>query len=311
MKFIRSTLIALAVLCAAAAVFHFVKNPEKRRLDAAARELVPGSFVALSGGTTHYEIGGPDTGRVALLVHGFSVPGYIWDSTYYALGMAGYRVIRYDLFGRGFSDRPNASYDGTFYDAQVSDLLDSLRVTGPVDLFGLSFGGFVVAHFASTHPARVRTLTLVDPVTTAGTPPAILRMPFIGAYVFQTMRVPTMADGQPGDFLHPERFPGWADRYRSQTRYRGFGRSLRRSLIATAGTDYSALYASIRAAGIPVLLVWGKQDPVVPIANAEIVTRAIPTTEFFAVDSAGHLPHLEQAQAVNARLLSFLAAHPK
>ena len=55
-----------------------------------------------------------------------------------------------------------------------------------------------------------------------------------------------------------------------------------------------------------LLLVWGTQDTTLPISDAENVTRAIPTTEFFAVDSAGHLPHLEQAAAFNARLLDFL-----
>ncbi len=310
MKFIRPLFMALAVFCGAAAVFHYVRNPEKSRLDDAARATAGGSFVTLSGGTTHYEVAGPDTGRVVLLVHGFSVPAYIWDSTFYSLSANGFRVIRYDLYGRGFSDRPNVAYDGAFYDAQVGELLDSLRVTGPVDLFGLSFGGFVVAHFASTHPTRVRTLTLVDPVTAAGSVPTALKLPLVGAYLFQTLRVPYMAEGQPGDFLHPERFPGWADRYRPQTRYRGFGRSLRSSLIHISHADFGAIYESVSSAGTPVLLVWGKQDPVVPIANAAIVTSAIPTTEFFAVDSAGHLPHLEQAQAVNARLLAFLAAHP-
>ena len=47
--------------------------------------------------------------------------------------------------------------------AQLIELLDSLRVTGPVDLMGLSFGGFVTGHYVPGHVARVRTLTLVDP----------------------------------------------------------------------------------------------------------------------------------------------------
>ncbi len=263
----------------------------------------------LSAGATHYEVAGPDTGRVAVLVHGFSVPAYIWDSTYHALAGAGYRVIRYDLFGRGWSDRPNAAYDGAFYDAQLGGLLDSLRVTGPVDLFGLSFGGFVVAHFATTHPERVRTLVLVDPVTKGRELPTIIRTPVIGPYLWQVTAVPPMADNQASDFLHPEQFPGWADRYRPQMRYRGFGRSLRRSAIALGSTDFPTLYASIARAGTPVLLVWGKQDPTLPIADAANVTRPIPTAEFFPVDSAGHLPHLEQTAQFNARMFAFLAAH--
>jgi len=286
-------------------------NPERRTLDAAARRGAPGRSVTLESGVTQYEIAGPDTGRVAVLVHGFSVPSYIWDSTFYALSAAGHRVVRYDLFGRGWSDRPDAGYDGPFFEAQLTGLLDSLGITEPVDLFGLSFGGFVAAQFAAEHPERVRTLVLVDPLTTASDVPMILKTPVIGSYIWQVQAVPAMPAGQPTDFLHPEQFPGWAERYEPQMQYRGFGRALRRSRLALSEVNFPATYARIRDAGTPVLLVWGKQDRTLPIGDAENVTRVITATEFFAVDSAGHLPHLEQTQAFNARMFSFLAAHPR
>jgi pimeloyl-ACP methyl ester carboxylesterase len=212
------------------------------------------------------------------------------------------------LFGRGWSDRPDAAYDGAFYDAQLNGLLDSLGIVDPIDLFGLSFGGFVVAHYASGHPTRVRSLTLVDPGTRSGNAPGILGAPILGNYIFQTTAMPGAADRQTGDFLHPERFPGWADRYRPQMQYRGFGRSLRRTILAGGEADFPAYYDAIAAAGIPVLLIWGKEDTVLPIGNATDVTSRIAHAEFFAVDSAGHLPHLEQAALVRAKMLAFLGA---
>ena len=308
-KAIRGILV-VAGLFAVAGGYYVYKNPETRTLDAKARAGASGAFVALRGGTTRYEVAGPDRGRVAVLVHGFSVPAYIWDPTFTALSAAGYRVIRYDLFGRGLSDRPDAAYDGPFYDAQLDDLLGSLHVTEPVDLFGLSFGGYVVAHYAAAHPQRIRTLTLVDPVTLRRVLPWYVKAPIIGPYLFQVTAIPPMADNQASDFLHPERFPGWADRYRPQMQYQGFGRALRRSAITLTTADFEGMYAAVAKAGIPVLLVWGKQDTTVPIANAENVRRSIPTLEFFAVDSSGHLPHLEQTEAFNARMFAFLEAHP-
>lgn len=304
-------LTAVLVLILALPVGYYVYvNPENVALDDVGRAEVAGQYIALSGGTTRYEVSGPDTGRVAVLVHGFSVPSYIWDSTYHALSRAGHRVIRYDLFGRGWSDRPDGAYDGAFFDAQLGELLDSLRVGGPVDLFGLSFGGFVAAHFASTHPQRVRTLVLVDPVTASAQTPTIMAKPVIGPLLWQVRVVPTMADNQASDFLHPENFPGWADRYRPQMRFRGFGRALLRSRLELGKADFPAIYAKLTQWGTPVLLVWGKQDQTLPIAEAENLTRAIPTAEFFPVDSSGHLPHLEQTAAFNARMFAFLAAHP-
>ena len=290
--------------------YYVYVNPERLALDDEGRAEVGGRYASLSAGVTRYEVAGPDTGRVAVLVHGFSVPAYIWDSTYRALSRAGHRVIRYDLFGRGWSDRPDGAYDGAFYDTQLGELLDSLRVTGPVDLFGLSFGGFVAAHFASTHPQRVRTLVLVDPMTAAPATPKFLSVPVIGPAFWQTQVVPTMDDNQTSDFLHPENFPGWAERYRPQMRFRGFGRALLRSRVAAGTVDFPAMYAKIAQWGTPVLLVWGKQDQTLAIADAEQVTRAIPAAEFFPVDSSGHLPHLEQTAVFNARIFAFLAAHP-
>ncbi|MBS1241135.1 MAG: putative hydrolase, partial [Gemmatimonadetes bacterium] len=135
---------------------YLTRNPEHATLDAGVREAAGGQFVTLSDGVTHYDISGPADGAPVALVHGFSVPGYIWDSTVAALTGAGYRVLRYDLFGRGFSDRPDVSYDADLYDRQLGELLDSTGFRGRVHVMGLSFGGFVTGTFAGRHlePAR-------------------------------------------------------------------------------------------------------------------------------------------------------------
>lgn len=311
MKLLRALWI-VALLAGGAAGYHEYKNPEQRPLDAAARTAAaaPGAYATLGDGVTYYEAAGPAEGRVAVLVHGFSVPSYIWDPTFAALRDAGYRVIRYDLYGRGLSDRPDASYNGAFYDKQLDELLAALKVNGPVDLFGLSFGGYVTAHYASTHPQRVRTLNLVDP---SNTPPTLswkFSTPLLGPYLFQVGAVPTMADNQASDFLHPEKFPGWAERYRPQMQYEGFGRALYRSRLNLASTDFDAIYATIARNGTPVQLIWGKQDPVIPVAQAARIRRAIPALEYFEIDQAGHLPQMEQTAIFNQRMLAYLEAHP-
>ena len=296
----------VVVLLLAAAAYGVWKNPEHATLDAASRAGAPGKFMALSRGTTHYEMAGPDSARLVVLVHGFSVPSYIWDSTFAGLTATGHRVLRYDLYGRGLSDRPAGDYDGALYDDQLGGLLDSLRVAGPVDLVGLSFGGYVTAHFIGTHPSRVHTLTLVDPVAQAGALPSVLSMPVLGAWIWQTTRVPGMADNQLSDFLHPEHYPTWPDQYRPQMRYKGFGHALLSTRQLISHTNFDSLYAGVARTGIPVLLIWGRQDQTVPFPLSDVVRRNIPAAEFFPVDSAGHLPHIEHAQLVNARLSAFL-----
>lgn len=304
----RLTGIAVAFLLTVAVALGYreYRSPENSALDDAARAGAGGEYVALDDGVTHYELRGPASGRQVVLVHGFSVPYYIWDSTAVRLTDAGYRVLRYDLFGRGTSDRPRADYDGAFYDAQLEGLLDSLRIEGPVDLIGLSFGGFVTAHFVATHTDRVRTLTLIDPSTGGGGLPARFGLPVIGPWLWQVQRVPGMAEGQASDFLHPENHPDWVERYRPQMRFRGFGRALLSTIRAGAAVNFDTLYANVAKTGVPVLLIWGRQDRTVPFRQSEVVRRNIPSVEFLPVDSAGHLPHMEQAATVHERLIRFL-----
>jgi pimeloyl-ACP methyl ester carboxylesterase len=308
-RLLRGVVFVLLAAVAVASGLFLMRNPERAPIDEAARRAASAQSMQLTVGSTHYDVTGPDTGRTVVLVHGFSVPMYIWDSTVSALSAAGFRVVRYDMFGRGYSDRPDAPYDGAFYTQQLDELLDTLRVTEPVDLMALSFGGFVAGHFVPARRERVRTLTLVDPVATSTPVPGFLSWPLVGAWIWQVTQVPGMADNQAADFLHPERFPGWDDAYRPQMRFRGFGRALLRSAMASSRVNYDSLYAAVGRTGVPVLLVWGRQDRTVPFEQSEVVRRAIPALQFAPIDSAGHLPHMEQSAATHAQIKAFLALH--
>lgn len=306
----KRALIVLAVLVVAAIAWVVIRNPEHLDLTAEARQGVPGQFATLSDGVTHYEVGGPEDGPRVMLVHGFSVPSYIWDSTFVALTTAGFRVARYDTYGRGWSDRPDVPYTLALYDRQLGDLLDSLGWDEPVHLIGLSFGGPVTGQFTAQHPTRVRTLTLVDPAAgQLGSVPSFFGWPVIGEALFQAIAVPTMADGQASDFVNPGKWPDWADRYRVQQQYRGFGRSLLRTRLDNNGVSLDSIYARVGATGRPSLLLWGTEDQTVPIARAADVQRAIPHIEFHAIERAGHLPHMERSDVLHPLLLTFLRAH--
>ena len=88
-----SAIVAVVVLSWGIYVY---ADPEQRELDDTARAEMPGQFVKLSDGYTHYEIAGPADRPVVVLAAGFSVPYYIWDPTFAALTAAGFRVLRYD-----------------------------------------------------------------------------------------------------------------------------------------------------------------------------------------------------------------------
>jgi len=299
------------VLVVGALGFYYARNPERKTLDDAERRNAAGRFVRLSDGVTHYDVAGPDSGRTIVLVHGFSVPYYIWDSTAASLAKAGYRVVRYDEYGRGLSDRPKTRYIDDVYDRQLTELLDSLRITERVDLAGVSMGGAVTGMFAGRHPKRVRSLTLVDPVAGTSGSQGMFGWPVIGAYLWQTLAVPKMDEGQASDFVDPTKFPDWADRYRVQMKYRGFGRALLSHRVERAGMQLDTLYQRVARESIPVLLLWGKEDHTVPFQLSASVRSAIPSAEFHAIDGVGHLPILEKAALSDSLILTFLARQPR
>ena len=174
--------IIAAVVLIGAGVY-VARDTEKVTLDATARAAAPGKFVQLHGGITHYDVTGPDSGRTVVLLNGFTVPFYIWDPTRETLAANGFRVLRYDYFGRGYSDRPKLQYDLATYDEQLSELLDSLGIRGVIDVAGVSMGGAIAANFADRHPDRVRTLTLVDPgIGLFAETPAPASIPVLGEF---------------------------------------------------------------------------------------------------------------------------------
>ena len=120
-----------------------------------------------------------------------------------------------------------------------------------------------------------------------------------------------MATGQLEDFLHPERWPDWLERYRRQQRFQGTREGLRRSRAAIAVEPHQGEQLRRLGAGdLPILLVWGREDRVAPFASSRAVVAALPRATFVPVDSAAHLPHLERPDVVVPAVVRFLRAQP-
>ncbi len=283
---------------------------ETEDLDEAARASAAGRFVRLPDGYTHYELGGPQDGTVVVLVHGFSVPYFIFDPTFDFLASSGLRVLRYDLFGRGFSDRPRLCYDIDLFCKQLQDLLDILDFDSPVSLVGLSMGGPVAATFTARFPQRVRKLALIDPAgAKAVSLPVMLRaatLPGVGELAIGLFgSVALLRDVASGVF-GPDLVAEFQRRYRVQMKYKGFRRALLSTMRYGMLGDFSAAYGAVGQAGTPTLLFWGENDATVPFSYSQAVCAAIPQAVFQPVAGCGHTPHYEKPEEVNPRLLEFL-----
>jgi pimeloyl-ACP methyl ester carboxylesterase len=304
MKILKNLLIALLALIifavAVLAVLYFIKNKETKELTHEVRKNTGGKYVTLTMGQTHYELDGQDTGKVVILIHGFSVPYYIWDGTFEYLVEHGFRVLRYDLYGRGFSDRPDVLYNKKLYLDQIKDLIEQLHLQKPVSLVGVSFGGILATDFTSDYPELVNKVVLIDPGYTTMIP----KVPEFIPEIKETITANGRANGQMEDFIYPELHPDWVKQYLPQMEYKGF----RRSLISTTynyhynGRESSTLLNSRHK---PVLLIWGKEDKTVPFTYSDSI-RSVLKAQFLPVDDAAHLPHLEKPEIVNPAIVTFL-----
>jgi pimeloyl-ACP methyl ester carboxylesterase len=282
---------------------------ETRDLDDAARRSAAGSFVRLSAGFTHYEAANAGGARPAVLVHGFSVPYFIWDPTFDALASAGFSPIRYDLYGRGFSDRPRLAYGIGLYVSQLEELLDSLRVDS-VDVLALSMGGVIAAAFTARHPSRVRRLVLIDPSGAAPLPlPFLYRiaiLPGIGELVLGLLGTDTLLRGIAADFYDPGQVAVFEERYRVQMAYRGFRRSILSTIRCHMLDGFLQTYKEVATLKLPVMLVWGKMDSTVPFEQSNLLRSLFHDLVFCPIPAAGHIPHYERPDEVNPALIEFL-----
>ncbi len=295
-----SLLILIVALIIISAVFYHVKNAETKSITDSDRKAAGGKYVKLSAGLTHYQIAGPDTGKVVLLLHGFSVPYFIWDGTFGYLAARGFKVVRYDMYGRGFSDRPDVVYNKALYMDQITDLIKKLDLKTPVSLAGISFGGEITADFVCLHPGLVNKVVLLDPGY-ANAPP---NTPELLTYFKEGTDSEGRATGQLADFKYPKQHPGWVGKYKVQMAYKGF----RNAIISTQyNYTHNGRESSTCLNGThkPVLLIWGREDETVPFRYSDSI-RSVLKADFFPVPDARHLPSIEKPELVNKKMADFL-----
>ncbi len=299
------TLVILIILLIASAI---VLDDETMALDDHARKGTTGAYILLKDGVTHYELAGPEEAPVIVLIHGGSVPYFGWDRTFRPLVNSGFRVLRYDLFGRGYSDRPNVVYNPEFYRRQLQQLLSALNITKPVHLVGVSMGAAIASDFADLFPERALRLCLINPVgfpVNLPTSEKLIHVPLLGEYVFTLIGPASMISFVNKDFtVSPP--PVYVNAYRDQMQYKGFRHAMISTLRNMPMNDCQDLYARIGKSDRSILLIWGKEDKVTPFQNSTLARTLMPRAKFVPIEGSGHAAHFERPDLVNPALIDFL-----
>jgi pimeloyl-ACP methyl ester carboxylesterase len=311
-KILKFFVIFDLVILIALAAFLFL-NLEKQKIDANVRNITSGDFVELSQGFVHYELSGAPDGELVVLVHGFSVPYYVWDPTVDELVKQGFQVLRYDLYGRGYSDRPKTEYSLDFFTSQLSDLTTALIPGETFHIMGLSMGGPIVASFTTHHPDLIKSVTLIAPEVLPVSEDDIFPMnvSLLGEWIVGVYLVPFhLPQSQLDDFYHPQDFPGWEEKYREQLQYKGFKNAILSTIRNLVTFNPLEVYESLNKSGLPTLLIWGKEDQSVSYEAIVELMERLPNVESIFIDETGHLPHYEKAELVNPIIIQFLQKIP-
>ena len=263
------------------------------------------------------EEGDAGRGDPVVLIHGVGAWAENWRDVMGPIASTGRRAIACDLPGFGESESPgDVAHFGprdAFYPRFVGALLDELGI-GSAHLIGSSMGGAVAYTAAVSQPARIRSLVLVAGGG-AGTEVAF----FLRLCTLPGMSLVARVFGGPAQargvlrscFYDSRRIPETLYEEAERYGYPSFGEFVK---ALRSGVTIGGVKPSVRDYWVaqapryqnPVLVIWGRQDAVLPVTAAAAARELMPQAQLQLIDACGHLPMIERTDAFLAALLPFL-----
>lgn len=275
-------------------------------------------FAEVNGIKVHYKIYG--TGEpVIILMHGFGAYSFSFDPVIRQLSEYG-TVIAFDRPAFGFTERPILDtwggpnpYTNEFAADLAVGLMDELGVDKAI-LVGHSAGGAVAILTYYRHPERVSALVLEDAAVYGGGAPW-----YIGLFLWlpQVQRLgPLLVRGIAGDSGVSTIYLAWHDDskitpdtiegYRRPLMAEGWDYALWQFTLASGRSD---LKSNLSKISVPVLIMTGSEDKIVPPANAVRLSEDIPGSTLVVIPDCGHIPHEETPQEFLGAVIAFLQSN--
>jgi pimeloyl-ACP methyl ester carboxylesterase len=292
------------VVFAFAAIRPFYIERRRPVIGPTERHGAKGEFVQLSQGVTHFRWAGSTRGPVAIVVHGIATPMISMEAVAKALGQQGYRVLMYDLYGRGLSDAPKGRQDRAFFLRQLSDLCAYHRLSEDITIAGYSMGGNIATAFAAEFPHSVKRVILVASSGIATKESKFSRF---------CRRVPLLGDWVHATFAHNRLLKSIPARgatreidlvlqaQRQELDRRGYLPALlssRRGILAEMQEED---HRKLGRQGIAVAAIWGGADPIVSLKAVGLLGLWNRDARQEVITDANHaLPYSHEAQLITA-----------
>jgi len=268
-------------------------------------------FVDIDGVRLHYQEAGAPTAPPIVLIHGFASSTLVWSKVFLALAAAGFRVIAPDMLGYGYSGKPrNGEYTIAGQASLITRLLDKLRIKRAT-IVGSSYGGAVASTCALDYPTYVHKLVLVGAVSN-NRPLEFTLMRVFGAPIFGDVISPLLIGSRRLLRMRMKRVydrHSWVlDERRVDARHQPLRASrTQRAIIRTVrGWDAERISRDAHLIQQPTLLLWGENDPEIPLADGERLHEEISGSRLIVFLNCGHLPHEEYPEAFTQVLREFV-----
>jgi 4,5:9,10-diseco-3-hydroxy-5,9,17-trioxoandrosta-1(10),2-diene-4-oate hydrolase len=267
-------------------------------------------LVPTDAGVVHFRDAG--RGRPLVLLHGFGHSSTAWLRTIPALAKHR-RVIAPDLPDYDRVNGPLGGVDPPYFASVVAQLAQTLGL-GTVDIVGNSLGGLVALLTALERPGVVGKLVLANPLgfTKPPTPPLDEALLALMSFWLSLPR--------PRQLIRAAYEAGFFDRTRAddETVEEIVARSRKPETASIRSRTLHALFHFSRNldrfhARLPslqhqIMIVWGKNDSVLPVRDLEIARRVLPSPRIEVLDACGHLPQIELPDVFSSLVLDFLKA---
>jgi pimeloyl-ACP methyl ester carboxylesterase len=266
----------------------------------------PSRFQEVAGVTLHIRDTGPRDGPAVLMLHGFGASLHTWDGWAERLSDR-FRVVRIDIPGFALTGPdPTGDYSDARSVAVLAALLDALGIA-QADVIGNSMGGRIAWRFALAEPNRVRRLVLVSPdgFASPGRPygapePVPLMVRALPWVLPRAMVRATLAPayGDPARMSEAE-----VDRAHDLLRAPGVRQAILDRMGQNGLEDPRPLLPRL---AMPVLLVWGELDRMIPASHARDWQAVLPAAELLLLPGLGHVPQEEAPDVSLPEVRAFL-----
>lgn len=301
-----SSLILLVVLASVALLVVHIRANRETITAAEFRQDSGYDTAVLTDGITAYRDIGSREAPVLVIIHGATLGSVAYEEYYEPFLQGGYRVLAYDEYGRGFSDRIHSPLDMDCMRRQLLELLDHLQVERAV-LYGISLGGAIAARFGAAHPDRVTAIGFQVPLIRGATSPLVTigRIPLLNRFLMRVLLTPKLI--QRGEAVDTDDTHGQSvfAHFRGQFSVMGTEKCLLSMLTGDMLGDRLADHDTIARAGTRVQFAYATDDPEIAPALVEEAIAAYPEPDV-ARYTGGHFFSTGRQTELAAKLLEFL-----